>query len=95
MPDDASSIRAAILYRKAGLEENIYIRHFVVVEEGGASKFCKYLPVTSYGGLGHKKKGIELAKHALINSKRVPRKVDGLVMPLRVVHIALRRLGQI
>jgi hypothetical protein len=53
------------------------IRRFVVVREGDRSVTC--LPVTSYEGDGHRKRGIRLEDHGFIHSKHPPRRVDDML----------------
>lgn len=50
------------------------VRRFVVVREGDRS--CTCLPVTSYDGQGHRKRGIQLEDHGFIYSRSKPSRVE-------------------
>ncbi|KAH8591816.1 hypothetical protein B0O99DRAFT_266319 [Bisporella sp. PMI_857] len=66
--------------------EKVYskIRRFVVVKQMETSCLC--LPVTTYDGRGHKKRGIKLEQHGQIYSHDKPRKPTGIKKdPLKVV----------
>lgn len=59
------------------------IRRFVVVKKG--DKFCTCIPVTSYGGQGYRKAGIDLTKHSFVYSNRNPRQIPGIqLQPLKI-----------
>lgn len=72
-PDDISEVVDVVVY---GEKVYSHVRHFVVVREGNRS--CTCLPVTSYGGAGHRKPGIQLEEHGFIYCKSPPQKVPGM-----------------
>jgi hypothetical protein len=52
------------------------IRRFVVIRKSKTSVSC--LPVTSYDGVGHLKRGINLEEHGFIYSRNKPERVTGM-----------------
>ncbi|KAL2064642.1 hypothetical protein VTL71DRAFT_3780 [Oculimacula yallundae] len=69
---------------KFGQRVHSKIRRFVVVKTD--DKSCTCLPVTTYGGRGYKKKGLNLNAHGLIySSRKPPAPVRGITkQPLKI-----------
>ncbi|KAF4626150.1 hypothetical protein G7Y89_g12011 [Cudoniella acicularis] len=60
------------------------IRRFVIIQQRDKCYNC--LPVTTYGGRGYKKSGIELNEHSQIYSHKCPKEVQGMKKkPLKVI----------
>jgi hypothetical protein len=67
---------------EVAFKERVYtkVRRFVVVRDGTGYATC--LPVTSYGGKGHKKPKIRLEEHGFIHSKSSPKKVGKMLQKI-------------